>query len=200
MNINKVAKIMTRKEFLKKLDFCNNGKNVMGGYFFEEEVITCPCDLNLEEKCVPDSKCYDCWENAIKNIKFKGENNMENKIDYDREYTIQELFNFKEETKFKADNGISYYIKNDDLFKENGEKTDNTIYRILHMKFKPIKKDRKVSFEEAIQAYNVYKTIKCIWLDDIYEFGESKESKLTNIDEDRLLNLILEGKWYVKEG
>lgn len=121
-----------------------------------------------------------------------------NKMHYDREYTIQELFNFKEETKFKADNGISYYIKDDDLFKENGEKTDNTIYRILHMKFKLIEKDRKVSFEEAIQAYNKYKEIKCMQGNQEYIF-DGENDCLTDLIEEDLLRLILNGEWYIKE-
>ncbi|MCR1167293.1 hypothetical protein NE169_18425 [Clostridium botulinum] len=120
MDINKIAKTMTRKEFLKELDFCNNGKNVQGGYFFEEEVITCPCDLNLEEKCVPDSECYDCWENAIKDIKFKGENDME--------------FNWDGFTKGK----VAVFCKNTKLKKDFLQKCTDIGLTCYHGSTKPI--------------------------------------------------------------
>ncbi|NFJ83987.1 hypothetical protein FDA84_14975 [Clostridium botulinum] len=129
-----------------------------------------------------------------------------NKIDYDREYNIMEIMEFPEGTEFV--NEDIYIVKFKDGILQVKNKTKNTLdswskCRItrewLNAKFKLAKKDRKVSFEEAIEAYNEYKTIKCIWSDDIYEFDGNKESKLTNLEEYRLLNLILNGEWYMKE-
>ncbi|MHB8036000.1 hypothetical protein CF069_19165 [Clostridium botulinum] len=156
---------------------------------------------------VDSERLYCDYVAALKNedydiIEWK----IENKIDYDREYNILEIKEFPEETEFV--NEDIYVVKFKDGILQVKNKTKNTLdswskclitREWLNAKFKLVKKDRKVSFEEAIQTYNVYKTIKCIWLDDIYEFDGSKESKLTNVDEDRLLNLILEGEWYIKE-
>lgn len=63
--IEDISKKYTRKEFLKK---CTEPT-------FTEYDIICPEDLGLKNNC--KDKCIKCWKEAIKNIKFKGENEME---------------------------------------------------------------------------------------------------------------------------
>ncbi|NFO71587.1 hypothetical protein FDC51_15795 [Clostridium botulinum] len=56
--------------------------------------------------------------------------------------------------------------------------------------------DKKVSFEEAIQAYLKGKDIKCIYNDEttIYNNG------FIDSDDDKLImGQILKGEWYIKE-
>lgn len=61
------CKTITRKDFLEDCD-----KNS-----FSEYEIICPDEVGLLEDC--SKKCLDCWQNAVKDIKFKGEEEMDNK-------------------------------------------------------------------------------------------------------------------------
>ncbi|APH21723.1 hypothetical protein CF088_16230 [Clostridium botulinum] len=131
---------------------------------------------------------------------------IENKIDYDREYNILEIMELPEETIFKCGN-CEYRVKGGEL-----EWLDGIVWKLnlmslkqtLMLKFKPIKKDEKVSFEEAIQAYG--KDIYCIWIDaaDMKHKSEyriySNESILKDQNEDPIAPVeIFEGEWYIKE-
>lgn len=77
MDIEEIAKKYTRQEFLELL------KKDEWGYDVKSDFI-CPSHLGLKdlsttnhcEKC----NCRQCWTWAIKNIKFKGDYNMENFI------------------------------------------------------------------------------------------------------------------------
>ncbi|NFT02247.1 hypothetical protein FDF18_02710 [Clostridium sporogenes] len=284
MDINKIAKEMTREEFLKRIVI----DSLFTGYD-----ISCPSDVDLETVCDLCKDCKECWENAIKDIKFKGEDNMkfdwegfknndfavlcdteekakdflkecykrglswsdgksaenyiyykgydtcytynfnnwehlqyssksfyldngykvieweiENKIDYDREYNIMEIMEFPEETEIKNQYNMFYKISNNDLYYKEDEnrwvKSDVCLRNILNMKFKLVKKDKKVSFKEAIQAYG--KEIYCIWIDtaDMKHKSEykiySNESILKDQNEDPISPVeIFEGEWYIKE-
>ena len=72
MLIEKIRKELTREEFKKCF------KDDEMGIHFEHNNLTytCPEDLKLEdiENCKSEAwNCEQCWLNAIKNIKFKGE-------------------------------------------------------------------------------------------------------------------------------
>ncbi|MBE6058069.1 hypothetical protein [Clostridium sp.] len=65
MDINKIAKEMTREEFLDS-DYVKSVDEE--GDFIEYEC----CGYHfLIDNCL--SNCKECWENAIKDIKFKGD-------------------------------------------------------------------------------------------------------------------------------
>ncbi|MBN3398136.1 hypothetical protein CF074_10690 [Clostridium botulinum] len=128
---------------------------------------------------------------------------IENKIDYDREYNILEIKEFPEETEFV--NEDIYVTKFKDGILQVKNKTKNSLdswskclitREWLRAKFKLIKKDKKVSFEEAIQAYLKGKDIKCIYNDEttIYNNGfiDSDDDKLT-------MGQILNGEWHIRE-
>ncbi|WP_125154390.1 hypothetical protein [Clostridium rectalis] len=283
MSLNKVAKEMTREEFL-------NSKYVKE--VDEEGDITYKCIedyiFSIDDCC---SNCNGCWENAIKDIKFKGEDNMkfdwegfknndfvvlcdteekakdflkqcdkralswcggesaenyiyykgcdtcysynfnnhehlqyssksfyldngckvvewgtENKIDYDREYNIMEIMEFPEETIFNTE-GYDFKVTNGEL-----RLKDNTgVWILEHLrkgiitsKFKLAKKDKKVSFKEAIQSYGNH--IYCIWEDcnglkkRTYYFIKNK---YVQIEGDFIHSMcpeqILNGEWYIKQ-
>ncbi|MHB9927898.1 hypothetical protein [Clostridium botulinum] len=305
MDINKIAKRMTRGEFLNNIALDQDGDivnikncNINKEYDFDY----CPDEngLDVNKNCYDYKNCKECWKNAIKDIKFKGEDCMEfnwnefkkgeivihcdtkekainflsecnlqnikwmdqeniipikcyfekyetgicyrfvpfesneycygltydclefyetidceiieweikNKIDYDREYIIEEIMEFENGTvfadikypdstvtiKYDIDNGCKILINND----TNSPCKITDIW--LNTKFKLVKKDKKVSFKEAMQAYDEYKIIKCIWEEEVYKFNGNKESRLIDIKEEgNLLGLILNGEWYIKE-
>ncbi|KIS22036.1 hypothetical protein [Clostridium botulinum] len=309
MDISKIANKMTREEFLNSC-YINN----------ENGISYCPGIFDLKNFpyhiCNPKENCKECWKNAIKDIKFKGENCMEFNWD---EFKKGKVAVFCKNTKLKKDflqkctdvgltcyhgstkpinhctsydnipycyaydtpltsdlayDTIEYFIKNNykivkwEIEKgENGmdiditpaakkaenmlndlttNKIDYDIHEVMEFpigtilkcnidkneyeiincfgnkligpkngnsvlslsskwinaKFKLVKKDKKVSFEEAIQAYG--KEVYCIWND-----GESKteyriESPLHGIRDvefkkDITSEEILNGEWYIKE-
>lgn len=304
MDTNKIAKGMTREEFLQS------------DYLFEKDNEDCfmsyKCTKNelainniekLEcEKTIPFS-CEKCWENAIKDIKFKGENGMgfdwegfrnnefvvlcnteekaedflkecykkgmywasskttalfkyckdndtcysynfndnnhiqysrksfyldkgykviewkiENKIDCDREYNIMEIKEFPEGTEFI--DGLCLKIRfNNNCMEVLSNKTKKwTECKItknwLNSKFKIVKRDKKVSFKEAIQAYENGKAVKCILNNEIYfYYGSYAPKDIKNYGEYFIkynenaednsdfptTGEILRGEWYVKE-
>ncbi|NFF77529.1 hypothetical protein FCV38_11195 [Clostridium sporogenes] len=155
MDINKIAKEMTREGFLNSC-YINN----------KDGICYCPGIVDLKNFpyhiCKPKENCKECWENAIKDIKFKGEDNMENKIDYDREYNIMEIMEFPEGIEFRVGNCM-YRIKNGELeYNDELDWRDNllSLKHTLTLKFKLVKKDKKVSFMEAMKAFDSGKTIK----------------------------------------
>lgn len=274
MDINKIAKEMTREEFLRNCE-----DSLFTGYD-----ISCPSDIDLKNNCDLHPNCRECWENAIKDIRFKGEDDMEfdwegfknkygiavhcnsqkelddfikqckendinivgkikfnselcyqisegeliagdithyqtlnyniieweteNKIDYDREYKIQDILYMKEGLEFIASNEMLYKIKDENLYVYSNYiwmKSENPINQILNMTFKLNKNDKKVSFEEAIQAYG--KEIYCIWKDDD-EIEHKSEYCIRNewdvcITDQNCEYLapaeIVRGEWYIKE-
>lgn len=290
MDINKIAKEMTREEFLES-DYILNKDN-------EDDFISYKCPYELEinnieksecEKNTPFS-CEKCWENAIKDIKFKGEDCMEfdwdefkkgkiivhcqtekeaadflnkcnlnnikwadgsttnkiqgynnscyrfidyglgfgeseyygnheqykiieweieNKMDYDREYNIVEIMEFPEEIKIKNQYNMFYKISKSDLYYTEDEnrwvKSNSSLRSILNMKFKLVKEDKKVSFEEAIKSYG--KEIYCIWKDDDgiehkseYCIRHEWDSCITDQNcEDLTPYEMVRGEWHIKE-
>ncbi|EJP6471378.1 hypothetical protein NHI66_000627 [Clostridium botulinum] len=165
-------------------------------------------DKNYGYIIVDSERLYCDYAAALKNenyeiIEWKMESPfIENKIDYDREYTINEIVEMTEDNVYLSD-GLKYKINNGDLYvysSRNNEwgKSGNSIAGILDMKFKLLKQDKKVTFEEAMRAYNEYKTIKCIGGTDEYTF-DGENNYLKHLSENNLVNLILNGEWYIKE-
>ena len=284
MDINKIAKEMTREEFL-------NSKYVRE--VDEEGYITYKCIedyIFTIDNCL--SNCKECWEDAIKDIKFKGDVNIEfdwegfrrnkfavlcdteekardfikqcyinkmnwinakqedtfwdewkdetcysndfnydNKLGYgiksfyldngyevieweienlkkDKEYSIQDILNMQEELEFIGSNGLPYKIKNGYLYvyfikKDKWDESGNSIQEILNMTFTLRYKIKKVTFEEAIQAYG--KEIYCVFYDGMDKIKTSY--KLSNeyyqFDGDTQYSIcpkqILHGEWHIKE-
>lgn len=130
---------------------------------------------------------------------------IENKLDYDREYNIQEIKDFTENMEFVDNMNIKVRFNNGCMEAWSNTKRKWIECKItrnwLNSKFKLIKKDKKVSFKEAIQAYG--KEIYCI-LDDgetkISYYIESKKSPLLDANIIAITpEEILNGEWYIKE-
>ncbi|HDK7180744.1 TPA: hypothetical protein PTW06_003664 [Clostridium botulinum] len=150
---------------------------------------------------------YDClefYETIGSNII---EWEIENKIDYDREYNIMEIMEFEEGTEFTLDDRYICKVKNEELRLKDG--TGNWILehlrkRIINAKFKLVKKDKKVNFSEAIQTYG--KEVYCIWKDD--DGIEHKSEYCIRNEWDQCIDQncehlapaeIVKGEWYIKE-
>ncbi|NFO71588.1 hypothetical protein FDC51_15800 [Clostridium botulinum] len=149
---------------------------------------------------------YDClefYETIGSNII---EWEIENKIDYDREYDIYEVMEFPEGTELLYKNK-HYKIKDEELYfvdKNREFISQNSLKDILTMKFKIIKKDKKVEFMQAIQAYG--KTVYCIWRDKndkmlktFYEIKSNVSEIFDTNDSAMCSEEILNGGWYIKE-
>lgn len=85
----KICKTLTREEFLDILEYYGTARFEKNDEVF---IVCCPNDITLpeletieddnlsmqdESKCYfandDNNHCYNCWKQAVKNIKFKGE-------------------------------------------------------------------------------------------------------------------------------
>ncbi|NFA13564.1 hypothetical protein EXM33_13720 [Clostridium botulinum] len=131
-----------------------------------------------------------------------------NKIDYDREYNIMEIMEFPEGTEFTLDD--RYICKVEDGYLKIKDGTGSWIIEhlakgIINAKFKLVKKDKKVEFMQAIQAYG--KTVYCIWRDNNgiehkseYCIRNEWDQCITDQNCEHLAPAeIVKGEWYIKE-
>lgn len=175
MNINEIAKEMTREEFLSYID--EEGWLVLPKKF-NINPIDCPYKLKLKDFGNTDiqcdiSKCKRCWAESIKNIKFKDDLEKENNINMESKIfkeTIKEVVNSRlyygdEILKLIRENkiikGQEFYIYYNNVkqigitVKWNGENfisSDNIkldVIKFLHFQFQFIKKEY-LDFEGAI--------------------------------------------------
>ncbi|MBO0575120.1 hypothetical protein EXQ42_09590 [Clostridium botulinum] len=283
MDINKIAKEMTREEFLESEYVIDKDEEDEEKDFIYYK---CPNNYGLKESdcyCI----CGECWENAIKDIKFKGDVNVEfdwerfknnkfvvlcdteekakdflkecdkrglswsggkpvenhiyykdydtcytynfnncehlqyssksfyldngykiieweieNKIDYDREYNIMEIMEFPVETEFI--NEDLYIVKFKEGILQVKNKTKNSLDswskclitpNWLRAEFKLVKKDKKVSFSEAMEGLQQGKIIRCdlLGVAEYYSLEDKTHSYV--IGKKKILN----GEWYIKE-
>ncbi|HBJ1682552.1 TPA: hypothetical protein LA747_003482 [Clostridium botulinum] len=172
----------------------------------------------LFKYCEDNDTCYSYNFNDNNHIQYsrksfyldKGykviEWEIENKIDYDREYDIYEVMEFPEGTELLYKNK-HYKIKDEELYfvdKNREFISQKSLKDILTMKFKIIKKDKKVEFMQAIQAYG--KTVYCIWRDKndkmlktFYEIKSNVSEIFDTNDSAMCSEEILNGGWYIKE-
>ncbi|AUN23753.1 hypothetical protein RSJ21_00175 (plasmid) [Clostridium botulinum] len=139
-------------------------------------------------------------DNGYKIVEWK----IENELDYDREYTIEEM----SEDNIYLCNGRKYKINYGDLYYYSNVKQDWTksivpIKTVLEMKFKLVKKDKKVSFMEAMESYG--KTVYCIYylggtkMKNTYWIDSKDSCIFDNSKNPMCPNEILNGEWYIKE-
>ncbi|MCW6112185.1 hypothetical protein [Clostridium sporogenes] len=195
------------KDFLKECDkrglSWSDGKSAEN-YIYYKDYDTCyTYNFNNCEHLQYSSKSF-YLDNGYKIIEWE----IENKIDYDREYNIMEIMEFEEDMEFIDNMRLKVRFKNGCMEVWSNTKLQWVECKItknwLNSKFKLIKKDKKVSFKEAIQAYG--KEIYCIWktsynteTKSCYKFG-SKESMIIDKEGTAISpNEILNGEWYIKE-
>ncbi|MHB9950771.1 hypothetical protein CF055_17310 [Clostridium botulinum] len=176
----------------------------------ENDIIVDPdrqFDKNYGYIIVDSERLYCDYVAALKNEDYDIiEWEIENKIDYDREYDIYEVMEFPEGTELLYKNK-HYKIKDEELYfvdKNREFISQKSLKDILTMKFKIIKKDKKVEFMQAIQAYG--KTVYCIWRDKndkmlktFYEIKSNVSEIFDTNDSAMCSEEILNGGWYIKE-
>lgn len=197
--LQEIASTMTEEEF--------KSKYIVRPYGGEEilnihgEKFVCPNRIGLKNtllnfhKCCSD--CKECWENAIKELKFKEDNMKELNI-----IEASKMPNTVFEVIYPSGNKKSKKLKTDsngNLYNDDNTPFENAyFYDIIQAKFIPLPKETEVSFMEAIKAYSEGNTIKNI-LDgneNIYKFEHSDyvEDKYgRGITQSEILN----GKWYI---
>lgn len=204
-----------KSEFLKSITNCtrnqflNNFKyNEEDGKIILKNIYHCPGDFHLEEHC-GKGDCKTCWEKAIENINFKGDDNM-NK--HEREYTFKEVMaNIKEGEEYECQNSFynieSIKYKNNGILFDTANTTNN--FMVQHdAKFKLKRKESKVPFTDAIISFNNFgKTIAVDFIDTISgkkvrnEFKPIKSGGDWVIDNCNCKSLtpykIVEGTWYI---
>ncbi|KIN80959.1 hypothetical protein [Clostridium botulinum] len=175
----------------------------------DNNVITGPdrgFDKNYGYIIVDSERLYCDYVAALKNEDYDIiEWEIENKIDYDREYNILEIKEFPEETEFidnmgckvKFENGCMKVWSNGTLKWGKCKITKNW----LGSKFKLVKKDKKVEFIEAIKAFTKGKTIKVQYKNiiEIYEPEEFNGEYILTDGDTLSPENILHGEWYIKE-
>lgn len=228
MNINKKIKEMGSLTELKEI-----AKNISREEFLKKTINYnryCPGIVNLKDCSNYDNygncsttPCYSCWEYAIKDIKFKGENDMGKVI---KNYLkLGMIVETRECNKYLFINdffsgkysfiGLNAY--NDNLICSTGLK-ELDIMKIYTTKGNTLSdifdfsnltciwertEDKKVTFEEAIQAYG--KDICCIYHDgeeeaEVYYKVAHKHTQLEgNVQYSICPEQILNGEWYIKE-
>lgn len=192
-DIKEVARTMTREEFLgldsqQRIDLLN-------GY-------GCPTYYGLKSYvsfniCKPTANCTRCWNLAVEDIKFKGEEVLEQP----KEYTIHNLLNdFEEGIKFNW-LGYHYKIKNGELY--IGEcKSMKSLKEILEMKFTKVEepKSKLMTFEEAVGTGKRIK-FKYYGYASIDEFMTLNSMLLyltKTFFNNQISNIILKGTWYAE--
>lgn len=168
-------------------------------------------DPDKWENTYKEKTCYNLCGGMITYCKIDFYKNREYEIlnwsDYmKKEYTIQEVFSFEEGTEFLYGD-CKYRINNSDLeifhtFTLKWGKSINPLEAILKMKFTLVE-DKKVSFEEAIQAYG--KEVYCKWVNNNGKEITTKykiQKDVSSIKDQLQCGLcsreILEGEWYIK--
>ena len=126
MDIKEFTKTMTREQFLSF-----EVKGYRGGGM-------CPGSFRLEEfkrgKCLPGTfrNCKKCWDKALKNIKFKGEDEMKKFNWEDRENTVVHCDTEEKAKDFIKEcnkRGIKFNTGIDKNYWENH--TENICYRLF---------------------------------------------------------------------
>ncbi|HCL4447107.1 TPA: hypothetical protein N2D16_002712 [Clostridium botulinum] len=129
-----------------------------------------------------------------------------NKIDYDREYDIHEVFQFDEGIEFKHNNymyrimegllEVKYYNTNKEWIQCNC--IDKCI---INAKFKLLKKDKKVNVVDAMKAFKQGKVIKVKHKNTstVYEPEEFNGEYILTDGDTLIPEEILDGEWYVEK-
>lgn len=194
--LQEIASVMTEEEFKSKYIVINyGGEEILN---IDGEEFVCPNRIGLKNtllnfhKCCSD--CKECWENAIKELKFK-EDNM-------KELNIIEASKMEVGTKFKVikDGKEKKYTLLEDTegkFFSLGIKGNSwsiAYSSLIQAKFIPLPKEIEVDFMEAIKAFSEGKRIKSVWGNDEFIY----EGDLTD-SEDKAIEAceILKAKWYI---
>lgn len=226
----KFAERITRKAFMEDYLIDTTGRCEYGIYENGKLIVSCPKYIELEN-CEECSNCYVCWKNAVKGIYFKDDirnvelmNNIEkNSIkvkeittyDYNREYTLQEVFEFPYTAEFTCSNN-DYKVRVRILTLEACSQGENNwdecsiTYNWLHAKYKLVSLEKKVTFLELLESDSNSKCkVEYELIDDLEAQGLNEYMyfhaymmnlfQCKELDSNDIKDIIKTGQWYLKE-
>jgi len=228
-DFKKFTATITRKEF--EDNYLRGDKdNTHEGFRINNKVIfDCPDDISLQEMCTEHNSCKKCWINSVKGVYFKDDirncelikNIEKNSVkpkdsityDYDKEYSLAEVFEFIDDTIFIS-KGYKTKINRDVLFiyKEDEEIWEQCCINKewLSRKFKLVPIEKEVTFAEILTNNSKCKIkvkhdlIKEMGTDILNDYMSFQMYMLElcdcdNLDEDDIKEIIKDGKWFMKE-
>lgn len=176
LDINEIAKTMTREEFLNCID--DEGTLI----YDYKNIECCPSYIKGLKDCAETNsvicdkrQCYFCWKESVKDIKFKDdlEQTQQSKNTNIKEepklYYGDEILKMIREGKIKE--GQNFYIY------YNGQKLNNNIVDVI-------------TFDGSNLVYNLLPTLVTLDIQDIlkYQFQFAKKEYIT-FDEARKLGI-----------
>lgn len=221
-DFEKFARGITRKEF--KEDYLkgkNNYTEKQVALFIDDYCIECPEDIELENGDGDCIDCKECWMHSVEDIYFKDDidkcslvkesitYDKENKIDYTKEYTLQEVFEFPKDTIFDC-RGYEICIRGG--FLNYCSDIENDIWlgvliseEWLASKYKLSKQEREVTFIEVLNSkgnckckVNYYSNIGK-YESEYCGLGYIFQDIADNYDDKFIKNIIKNGTWFIKE-
>lgn len=208
--LQEIASTMTEEEFKNKHIVEDNGGdeilNIGGEEFVCPNVIGLRNILSNPTGCCRD--CKECWENAIKELKFKEDNMKELNI-----IEVSKMPNTEFEVIYPSGNKRNKKIKTDqigNLHDDDGSLFEGAYFHdIIQAKFIPLPKETEVDFMEAIKAVKEGKKVKVIHegyaeIKEFKEIGKIFEILINanknygyEVVDKAISEHILNGKWYI---
>jgi len=221
-DFKKFATGITRVEFKKDCLIDEYKSEVDYEFYIKGKCVACcPIGIGLaqQKECIDD--CGQCWNNAIEHIYFK--NDIENckltsavkevkqaresiTYDYNKEYTLQEVFDFPDETIFIGiGEGLKVKVDCNILIVSN-IKEDNYIEctitkNWMNTKFKLRIEEKKVTFAKVLESNRKCRVDYYSYLGN-YEsgycgFGYILQELSNNYDDNYIRNVLKNGTWYM---
>lgn len=204
MNIEEIRKELTREEFIKRLE-------IYASTFFVYKGVSygCPSCIGLKdtsndgEDACKYINCHYCWLKSIKNIKFKGEDEVKSYTNSE----VMEMLKHNSALKFEHENkdiNVKMIISANKIGYINlrcegcRDGMDGNIK--LTDEWQLVQ--QPVSFMEAIKAYKNGKAIRCelIGTSKTYIPHANSIVPADNTCRPITVDEMLNGKWYIEDG
>lgn len=238
-----VSRECFEKDYLKRDEDSDEEEERVSFYINEECYFNCPhrLDLKASKFCPSHMRCKQCWIDSVKNIYFKddidksklvkksnNENIVKNEIeentynnikvkkdkDYNREYSLSEVFKFEEGTLFDC-SANSYIVKinRSMLYASNDDNDDWDVCYItkdwLNSKYKLHREETEVEFQQILETGDKCKVLVKHYLIDEMEAKGLKEFMDFNkyminlcgskeLDSNDIKEIIKDGKWFMR--
>lgn len=199
--LQKIASTMTEEEFKEKYFKEDSRGDII--LAIGNETYACPRIVGLKNINDCNYDCKKCWNNAIKELKFKGENEM-------KELNIIEASKMEAGTEFKVikeGKEVRYILLEDPHGKHFSLDSNKGSWSIaysslIQAKFIPVPKEIEVDLRGAVKSFKDGKMIKNVLIgkgtikNRFFQKNDSLISENILIKE-LTCDEILEGKWYV---
>ena len=186
------CKTITRKDFLED---CEENS-------FSEYEIDCPDEVGLLRDC--SKKCLDCWQNAVKDIKFKGEKEMDNKsVKTYKTWEVYKMLTENPTLKFKDEFGYCLMVVGKEFVMKYGEEDEDVVYNSIDDKWALVQ--NPVDFMTAVKSG---KKIKCkhekLYGDEDLGYKYNSLASVlyflqSHYVSEEIVNILTEGKFYIQE-